>query len=123
MNNNVSRKVRLSPGVSKAFYEFILYTNLSHHGPVNNNTWEALYEFIKYTHAHNVRLDEDQLKELLLEEGARPQDANKIAQVYFHCRNLLYKKRPWDTRRMHSWLRTKKEKEDAKQSFREKLLK
>lgn len=123
MNDNVSRKVKLSPGVSKVFDEFIISTNLLHHGPINANTWEALYEFIEYTHAHHVRLGEDQLKELLLADGTRPQDADDIAQVYFHGRNLLYKKRPWDTRRMYGWLRSKKEKEMAMQSFRERSLK
>jgi hypothetical protein len=123
MNDNLSGKIKLSLGVSKAFEEFIVHTNLSYHGPINNNTWEALYEFIEYTHAHNVRLGEDQLRELLLAEGARPQDADEIADVYLHGRNLLYRKRPWGTLRMYSWLRSKKEKGKVKQSFFERVSK
>jgi len=106
----------------KAFKEFILYTNLPN-GPINNNTWEALYDFIEYTHAHNVRLGDDQLRDLLLKEGANLQDADEIANAYLHGRNLLYKKRPWDNQRMYSWLRTQKEKREIKTSFIKRLAK
>ncbi len=86
-------------------------------------TWEALYDFIKYTHSHNVRLGDDQMQDLLLGEGAKPKDAEEIAQVYFHGRNLLYRKRPWDIQRMYSWLRSKKEKEKIIQEFKKRLIK
>ncbi|MCE5319173.1 MAG: hypothetical protein LLG04_17650 [Parachlamydia sp.] len=118
-----SKKVNLSPAVSKAFGNFIVYTNFSHHGRININTWEALYDFIEYTHAHHIRLGEDQLTELLLAEGASLEDADEVANVYFHCRNLLYRKRPWDVLRMHSWLRTRKEKENIIQGFFERVSK
>jgi hypothetical protein len=101
MKDNTTRKVKVSPAVLKAFDNFILYANFSHHGRINTNTWEALYDFIEYTHAHNIRLGEDQLRELLLAEGASQEDADEVATVYFHCRNLLYTKRPWDDLRMH----------------------
>ncbi len=123
MRENKSGKVKLSPEVSKAFGDFIVYTNFSHHGRINIDTWEALYDFIEYTHAHHIRLGEDQLRELLLAEGASLEDADEVSNVYFHCRNLLYKKRPWDVLRMHCWLRTRQEKKKIKQDFFERVSK
>jgi len=123
MKSNLLSKAKLSPGVAKAFESFILHTNLSFGGPINNMTWEALYDFIKYAHAHRVRLGDDQMRDLLLSEGAKPKDAEKIAQVYLHGRNLLYRKRPWDIQRMYSWLRSKKEKEKIVKEFENSLIK
>lgn len=114
-------KAKLAPGVAKAFEAFILATNLSFGGPINNMTWEALYTFIRYTHSHNVRLGDDQMRDLLLSEGAQPNDAESIAQVYLHGRNLLYRKRPWDGQRMYSWLRSKKERSQALSEFKERF--
>jgi len=123
MENNKTKKIKISSAASKAFYNFMLHTNFSHHGRININTWEALYDFIEYTHAYHIRLGEDQLRELLLEEGANQEDAEEVANVYFHCRNLLYKKRPWDVLRMHCWLRTSQEKDKIKQDFFERVTK
>lgn len=123
MKNKALTKLKISPSALKAFGDFITYTNFSHHGKINNNTWEALYDFIEYTHAHHIRLGEDQLKKLLLADGASLEDADEVSNVYFHCRNLLYKKRPWDIRRMYSWLRTRQEKEKIKQDFFERVSK
>ena len=123
MENKTKRKVKLSPAVLKAFDDFMLYTNFSHQGRVNINTLEALYDFIEYTHVHHIRLGEDQLRELLLAEGASHEDAEEVANVYFHCRNLLYRKRPWDVLRMHSWLRTRQENAKIKQDFLERAAK
>jgi len=122
MKNNLLSKAKLSPGVAKAFEHFILCTNLSFGGPINNTTWEALYDFIKYTHSHHIRLGDDQMRDLLLSEGAKPKDAEEIALVYLHGRNLLYKKRPWDIQRMYSWLRSKKEKEKIVKEFKKRLI-
>lgn len=121
MKNNLLSKAKLSPGVRKEFENFILRTNLPFGGPINNMTWEALYDFIWYTHSHNVRLGDDQVRDLLLSEGAKPKDAENIAQAYLHGRNLLYKKRPWDNQRMYSWLRSKKEKEKIVKAFYEDI--
>ena len=122
MKNDFQGNIKLSPGVTKAFEEFILYTNLPGGGSINNNAWEALYEFINYTHKHNVRLGDDDLRDLLLQIGATQQNADEIASVYLHGRNLLYKKRPWDIRRMYSWAQTKKEKKGRMREFYERLV-
>lgn len=121
MKNKLLSKIKLSPGVAKAFENFILHTNLSFGGPINNMTWEALYDFIRYTHAHNVRLGDDQMRNLLLSEGANPKDAEEISRAYLHGRNLLYKKRPWDDQRMYSWMRSKKEKEKVIEEFNNRI--
>jgi len=123
MKNKALTKMKISPAALKAFGDFINYTNFSYHGRINNDTWEALYDFIEYTHTHHIRLGEDQLKELLLADGASPEDADEVSNVYFHCRNLLYRKRSWDIRRMYSWLRTRQEKEKIKQDFFERVSK
>jgi len=94
VKNNFLSNSKLSPGVTKELENFILHTNLSFGGPINNATWEALYEFIIYAHTYRVRLGDDQMRDLLLSEGAKRADAEEIAQVYLHGRNLLYKKRP-----------------------------
>ena len=123
MKNNFFNKTKLSPGVAKKLENFILHTNLSFGGPINNMTWEALYELIRYAHAHRVRLGDDQMRDILMSEGAKPEDAEEIAKVYLHGRNLLYKKRPWDIQRMYSWLRSKKEKKKIIEEFRNNLTK
>jgi hypothetical protein len=87
------KKRKFFPGVSRALDDFLLKTNLSFGGPLNNETYEALYEFIKYTHANSVRLSDDVFRDFLLEQGAQISDADKIASIYLHCRNLLYRKR------------------------------
>jgi hypothetical protein len=40
------KKRKFFPGVSRALDDFLLKTNLSFGGPLNNETYEALYEFI-----------------------------------------------------------------------------
>jgi hypothetical protein len=97
--------------VARALDEFLLMTSLSFGGPINNETYEALYDFIQYTHAHNVLLGDDEFRDILLAEGAQGKDAEEIASIYLHSRNLLYRKRPWDDRRMYGWLRSRKEKQ------------
>ena len=123
MKNNFLSNSKLSPGVTKELENFILHTNLSFGGPINNATWEALYEFIIYAHTYRVRLGDDQMRDVLLSEGAKRADAEEIAQVYLHGRNLLYKRRPWDIQRMYSWLRSKKEKKKILEEFRNSLIK
>jgi hypothetical protein len=120
MKKDLSRKIKLPAGVAKAFEQFILHTNIPG-GPINNNTWEALYEFIEYTHAHKVRLGDDELRDLLLQKGATQQDADEIASIYLHARNLLYKKRPWDIQRMYGWIQTKKEKKEKIEEFYKRI--
>jgi hypothetical protein len=93
MNQDSKDKLKLSKGVSRAFENFLIQTNLPHGGQINNLTWEALYSFIKYTHSFNVRLGDDQLRDMLLYSGAKLEDAEKLAMVYLHGRNLLYKKK------------------------------
>ena len=115
MQSSDHKNMNLSPGVRKAFYNFLLYTNFSHGGTINNNAWEALYDFVKYTHAHKVLLSDDQFKNLLISEGARVHDAEKFSTIYLHCRNLLYKKRPWDSGRMYSWLKNKKQRMEERE--------
>ncbi len=107
--------IKLSPGVKKVFYNFMLHTNFSHGGRINTNAWDALYRFIRYTHSHNVLLSDEKLKQLLISEGAREDDADILAMVYLHGRNLLYKKRPHDVGRMYAWLKNKKQRSQERE--------
>lgn len=118
-----SRKKKLSPGVQKAFDNFILITNFGHGGRINNITREALYDFAIYAHKHRVLLGDEQLKELLLEAGAGAEDAVELSTSYFHSRNVLYHKRPWDLGRMYSWLKTKKQREKERLEYIKKRRK
>jgi hypothetical protein len=122
MNQNIKVKIRLSKGVAQAFDSFIIHTNLSSGGPINNLTWEALYGFIEYTHSHNVRLGDDQLRDLLVNSGAKPEAAEETAIIYLHGRNLLYKKKAYDIQKMYSWLRSRKENETLKIDFKRKMI-
>lgn len=105
------KKRKLSPGVARALDEFLLTTSFSFGGSINNETYEALYAFLQYTHAHNVLLGDDELRDILIEEGAQKEDAEEIASIYLNSRNLLFRKKPWDDRRMYEWLRSRNEKQ------------
>ena len=118
-----SRKKKLSPGVQKAFDNFILITSFGHGGRINNITREALYNFAIYAHKYRVLLGDEQLKELLLEAGAGAEDAIELSTSYFHSRNVLYHKRPWDLGRMYSWLKTKKQREKERLEYIKKRRK
>ena len=114
---NMKNNIRLSPGVEKAFYDFLLLTNYLHGGRINTNAWEGLYKFIRYTHSHNVLLSDAQLKQLLILEGAREDDADIMATVYLHCRNLLHKKRPYDGSMMYAWLKSRKQRNREREEY------
>ena len=118
-----SLEPRLAPGAQEEFYQFLLRTNLSHGGSINNVTWEALYEFIRYAHSHNLSLAEYDFERLLIRNGCGFDEAQELATVYLHGRNLLHRKRPWDDTRMHAWLKKKERLEQARQALKDRLSK
>ena len=115
-----SLEPRLASGAQKEFHQFLLRTSLPHGGSINNETWEALYEFIHYAHSHNLLLTDYDFGRLLVRYGCGFDEAEELATMYLHGRNLLHRKRPWDHTKMCAWLQKKERLERARQAVRDR---
>ncbi len=74
----------------KRFTSFIVCANKS---ALHPNDWALFYQFISFCHAHHVKLSESCLRYLLVKEGFSGEKAAYLADIYYHCRNILISRR------------------------------
>lgn len=82
----------LPPATKKVFLHFY---NVSGGKISHPKDHQRFNEFIRYCHAKKVKLNEYQLKMLLVRIGCPPGQAKKLSQIYYYGRELLKAECPY----------------------------
>ncbi len=76
----------LPPETLKRLTSFVMCANKRSLHP---NDWQRFYRFVAFCHEHRIRLSEARLRLILSREGFCKEKAGYLADIYFHCREIL----------------------------------
>jgi hypothetical protein len=82
------REPRLPRGAERLFRHFVERANKT---TLHELDWRRFYDFIGHCAAYDVRIDEQQVEELLSKAGFAEKYAKEIAVIWWHGRNMKWR--------------------------------
>ena len=77
---------RLQPALAAELARFVEPANKQVLHPLD---WKRFYHFIRYCHSRRLKVSEEDLSRVLESAGFEAEDAEHLAGIYGHCRNVL----------------------------------
>lgn len=76
----------MSPNVKAAFDQFVRLANRAGLHPLD---WGRFYDFVIVSHRLRSRLDEEELRDLLVQAGFDQGYAQRLSNIYHHTRHCF----------------------------------
>jgi len=81
-----SLKIKLPPIANRLFNTFVRAANKNVLHPLD---WKRFYIFIRHSYSNKVKLNSDEIKKLLIENGFEESKADYLSRIYYHGKELL----------------------------------